>query len=126
MLRQNCKVRFHLAKGKNFGKWQVRRPDGTVDYYDPEATTLVFHSVRNMIRPAGAQKIYEGANKDVCAWLEVENVFAIDLPNSVSRVSAELSFNPRVNPNWMLNGREQNPREFRSGFTKGRRVFVDI
>ena len=35
-VKRNNRLRFHLGKGENFMKWQLRnKEDGILEYYDP-------------------------------------------------------------------------------------------
>ena len=66
------RVRFHLGRGANYMKWQVRDSNGGVRYYDPESVRQVMLNAKLHNRPNVAKKICEGANKTVCAWVECE------------------------------------------------------
>ena len=63
-----------------------------------------------------AKKIYEGANKTVCAWVECDNVDIIDrvIVHSSAR---KVCYNPRVTPNWELDGENVDKSEFDELFT---------
>ena len=98
------KVRFHLAAGEHYRQWQVKHGD-SVQYYKPEECTLhmLICELHNNSRVA--QKIYDGANKEVCAWIECEILSVSDkLPLSVEALEKNLfksiSYNPRIVPFW--------------------------
>ena len=40
------RVRFHLGRGSNYLKWQVKNPSGFVSYHDPSAVRLVMLNAR--------------------------------------------------------------------------------
>jgi len=104
------KVRFHLGRGKNFMKWQVtsnlNTGDGTgakhvVSYVNPQENQLAMLGCKLSLQPTAAQKIHDGANKTVCAWIECEAVQVL----SVNRLKPNeqdyrIKFNPRQSPNW--------------------------
>jgi hypothetical protein len=96
------RVRFHLSKGDNFRKWQIRHPDGTKTYHDPAETTLIMAGcyLRNSRRIA--DRIHAGANKSVCAWVLCRDVTV--RPHSwepqADNLPGEVRFNPRVLPHW--------------------------
>jgi hypothetical protein len=97
------RVRFHLAKGQHYRMWQVRHPDGTKTYHDPDTTCLVMHGcyLRNSRRVA--ERIHAGANKAVCAWVlcrsvQTEAVSPSEPP--VEFADMEVRFNPRILPHW--------------------------
>lgn len=96
------KVRFHLGRGKHFMHWQVKSSEGVVSYVDPQDNQLALVGCKLSVQPTAAQKIHDGANKTVCAWIECEEVQVL----SVDRIKPNqqdyrISFNPRVSPNWI-------------------------
>jgi len=102
------KVRFHLARGKNFMKWQIKYlgtedgRDDRVSYVNPLDNQLAMLGCKLSVQPTAAKKIHDGANKTVCAWIECEEVQVL----SVDRIKPNeqdyrIRFNPRVSPNWI-------------------------
>ncbi|RTK93558.1 MAG: hypothetical protein EKK64_09880 [Neisseriaceae bacterium] len=98
------KIRFNLMRGKNFKKWAIYE-DGEKTYIDPEKynLTLINCTLKNNFEKA--KKIFEGQNKDICAWIECEKIIkskkkTIDLKNRIR-------YNPKINPFW-TNCKEQN------------------
>jgi hypothetical protein len=89
-------VRFHLGKGENFGKWQVRYREATY-YLDPERVSLNMVNCKLRNQPSAAQKIYAGAHKKVCAWIDCEE---LEVGHPVHHVGVPVSYNPRVAPHW--------------------------
>lgn len=89
-------VRFHLGKGENYGKWQVKALHG-VRYYDPATVSLTLLDCQLRNQPATAQKVYDGANKSVCAWVDCNEVL-VDGP--ADHVGLPVSYNPKVAPYW--------------------------
>ena len=100
-IKRNIKVRFHLAKGVNYMKWQVKDSDGTVLFFEPSEVSLNLHNCKLRNRPSTATKIYQGANKEVCAWIECEGYHVTTPPTTVD--NQIVTYNPRVTPNWVLN-----------------------
>lgn len=94
-MASKIQVRFHLAAGENFMKWQVKE-GGRVSYYDPETTNLVLFNARLRNQVGTAKKINEGANKTVCAWVECDRIELTEKP--VHREA--VLYNPRVAPHW--------------------------
>ena len=87
------KVRFHLAEGENYKKWQITDTHfGRVMYFTPNNVELVMFNCRLMNQPGTAEKIYEGANKTVCAW-----VYCKDLMINLKRDIRDF---PAVNAGW--------------------------
>jgi len=100
--QRNIKVRFHLAQGVNFMKWQIKDNKGNVIYLEPSEVSLSLHNCKLVNRPSTAKKIHEGAHKTVCAWIECEG-YNINKPPTVVD-NQIVTYNPRVTPNWVLNG----------------------
>lgn len=89
-------VRFHLGKGENHGKWQVKCMAG-VQYYDPATVSLTLLDCQLRNHPATARKIFDGANKKVCAWVDC-NELLVEGPEP--KAGIPVSYNPRVAPYW--------------------------
>ena len=69
------KVRFHLARGVNFEKWQVKNLDtNEVTYYDPNFVSLKLKGCKLKNSKTVANQIYCGKNKTVCAWIECSDI----------------------------------------------------
>ncbi len=101
---KRIRVRFNLGKGKNFMKWKVEFPDKRVQYYDPATTQLVMFGCQLRNYKKVAEKIYNGANKTVCAWVLCEDIDIrterfIPFDANCDRIR----YNPRIKPNWLLN-----------------------
>ena len=104
------KVRFHLGRGKNFMKWQVtsnlNTGDGTgakhvVSYVNPQENQLAMLGCKLSLQPTAAQKIHDGANKTVCAWIECEAVQVLEVNRlKPNEQDYRIKFNPRQNPEW--------------------------
>ena len=104
------KVRFHLGRGKNFMNWQVtsnlNTGDGTgakhiVSYINPQENQLAMLGCKLSVQPTAAQKIHDGANKTVCAWIECEAVQVLEVNRlKPNEQDYRIKFNPRQSPNW--------------------------
>jgi hypothetical protein len=99
------KVRKHLARGQNYGKWQIKSnvvSIGTI-YVDTSETLLLFGcTLKN--RCATSQRIYDGESKTVCAWVECTSFMVNDVRNSgwLKLDDADYyDFNPRQHPTWL-------------------------
>jgi hypothetical protein len=92
------RVRFHLAKGENFRKWQVRHADGSVTYHDPETTTILMRDCYLRNSRKVAERIHGGENKTVCAWVLCRKVHiwtSTPQPTPEETQIAMVRFNPR-------------------------------
>lgn len=118
------KVRFHLAKGHNFMKWQIK--NGTeVNYETPSDVSLVMFNVKLKNTRATAKKIHDGAFKTVCAWVECEDISVTSQVMCNRDEFSMVSYNPKRNPYWTdVSGKNVDNREFAIAFTDGRSIFV--
>lgn len=104
------KVRFHLGRGEHFMHWQIKSKlntgDGTgakevVSYVDPQDNQLALLGCKLSVQPTAAQKIHDGANKTVCAWIECEAVQVLEVNRlKPNEQDYRIKFNPRQSPNW--------------------------
>ena len=99
------KVRFHLAKGENFMKWQVKCGD-EVEYYSPSVVQLQLENCKLRNQPSTAKKIHNGANKTVCAWIECDKVTVHPLADGFPDAQDFLYYNPKVRPYWHCSQKE--------------------
>jgi len=118
------RVRFHLAHGPNFQNWQVKCGD-SVDYYDPSEYVLHMENCKLRNQPLTAQKIYHGANKTVCAWIECDSVTAVPSGNGMLPAVDFLYYNPKHKPYWHLtSGQNADNTVFDTLSTQGKMVVV--
>ena len=101
---KKIKVRFNLSRGKNYMKWKVEYPNKTVEYHDPKQVQLILTNAQLRNYKKVAEKIYNGANKSVCAWVlcdsvEIKTTDFKELNDSFDRIK----YNPRIKPNWTIN-----------------------
>ena len=122
------KIRFHLARGENFMKWQVRSTDGNVvEYYRPEKEQIAMFNAKLKVQLGTSTKIHEGACKTVCAWVECDDFQVLGQPDFVKPNVNDfyVRFNPRVNPNWVdMHGNIMNDEEYNLIVTQDRSLFV--
>ena len=106
----NYTLRFHLGKGRNYKKWQLKRmsPVGkfalTTNYYEPENFHAILYNCKLRNQEATAKKIHEGMNKTVCAWVQFEDIHLLgdSVPHSLMSLLGEsYRYNPRKQPNWV-------------------------
>ena len=102
---KRIKVRFNLGRGANFMKWKIQYPNGVVEYYTPSEVQLVMKGCQLRNHKGVAQKIFEGGEKVVCAWVLCDS---IEISTSkflqLDTYCHKIKYNPRVQPNWLLNG----------------------
>ena len=101
---RSIKIRFNLGKGKNFMKWKVQYTDGTIEYHSPTDVQLLMHDCTLKNHKKVAQKIFDGGEKVVCAWILCKSLGIKKKDFIQADVSGErVRYNPRVTPHWMLN-----------------------
>ena len=118
------KVRFHLAKGQNFMKWQITEDGGRKSYYDPRDVNLTLYNCVLCNRAKTATTIYEGGNKTVCSWIKCERVKI----EPVTEMSGKCIFyNPRVKPHWFDEAGENiDGQHYETIKTNGKKVLVSL
>ena len=123
MAKNKYQVRFNLGKGKNFMKWKVSYPSGTARYYEPSEVLIIMNGCKLVNQKGTAQKIFDGANKTVCAWVECDGVKVINKVVTQSE-ARQVCYNPRVTPHWVLDNEVVDKVEFEELFTVGKSVRV--
>lgn len=114
-------VRFHLGKGKHYQHWQVKCGAG-VRYYDPAEVSLTMLDCQLRNQPGMAKRIFDGANKSVCAWIDC-NELMIDSPEGTPP-GLPVFYDPRVAPHWRnLTGGNIDGMRLEVLRTKSRSVF---
>jgi hypothetical protein len=103
------RLRYHLGRGENYKKWQIRNRDGSVEYIHPDDIVVALSNARLHNRRKVADKIYQGENKTVCAWIDCEilakgRTIPRDLHLNDSWEKAY--YNPRETPHWKLFGEQ--------------------
>lgn len=120
-MAKKIKVRFNLGRGKNYLKWKVQY-ESEVVYYDPAEITLFMFGCILKNNKSAAEKIHQGANKNVCAWVLCDEVFLgknVELPTGAT----QLKYNPRVQPNWTADGANVDNHQYESIHSDGRKLF---
>lgn len=110
---KSVKVRFNLGAGKNYMKWKVEYPDGKIEYHHPTDVQLVMSECTLRNHKGTAQKIFNGANKTVCAWVLCKEI-EIRTENFEKDNEQRIRYNPRVQPNWVYNGEIVDGKKFDS------------
>jgi hypothetical protein len=120
------KVRFHLAAGENFMKWQIKHPDGTVEFHDPNSVGIIMTGCFLRNQKGTAEKIFEGANKTVCAWVEAKEVTVLPFSEVTVDPENKIGYNPKVTPNWVYKGEDVDGESFTSMYSVGRTLYNKV
>ena len=121
------RIRFHLAKGKNFMKWQVKSPSGEVQFYEPSEVTIFMEGCVLRNQKGTAEKIFGGEDKTVCAWVDAVDLRVVAAPiKNIMSTSAVLHYNPRVLPYWNLDGKDIDKSKHTSLFTSNRHIIKNV
>jgi len=117
------KIRFNLGKGVNFLKWKVTYPSGAVRYYEPSEVVLKLKGCTLRNQKNGAKKIFDGANKFVVAWVDAEKVEVLK-QRQLQVAFDKVSYNPRVVPNWVVNGENADGKKYEAIVSIDRELFL--
>lgn len=117
------RIRFHLAAGEHFMKWQISEKGGDRKYVCPNDHQLVMRGCRLRNRRKTAERICRGEHKTVCAWVECEEIEIVPAA-TVGAASSPVSYNPRVAPHWVHDDQDVDGRTFPLLTTNGRGIFL--
>ena len=120
---KSIKVRFNLGRGKNYLKWKVTHPDNSVIYYSPDEVQLVMTECTFKNHKSTAQKIYDGGNKTVCAWVLCKDI-KIYTGKPITDETKKVRYNPRVQPNWLYDGKVMDNETSTQLHTIDRGVYI--
>lgn len=101
-------IRKHLSKGKNFGFWQIRgyitdsKQGAEIEYVNPATHSIELVNCLLYNKINAAKKIFEGGEKNPCAYIIFQEYKVIERQNEMGAV--EVSFNPKKCPNWLVGG----------------------
>ena len=124
-MKNKYQIRFNLGTGENYMKWKITSPKGNVQYLEPTEVTIFMENCKLVNQKASATKIYEGANKVVCAWVEADNVTTYHkMPNDFVEGGKAVTYNPRVTPNWVMEGADVDKQNVGDLITIDRNIFT--
>lgn len=109
---KSFKVRFNLGRGPNYMKWKVQHPDGKIEYFRPTEVQLIMEDCTLKNQKNTALKIFNGANKTVCAWVLCKH-FEIKREKFIKdNQEKRLRYNPRVCPQWTYKNQMMDGKTF--------------
>lgn len=128
-MKTHNEVRFHLAAGENYRKWQVKvlmgRWQVRVYYLDPSMHRLEMRGCRLVNKINKARKVHDRGVKDVSGWIRCDEVLTSEAPvEGLER----LFYNPIKDVNWRREGDAGDfawdDTEYATLVTEGRQVYI--
>ena len=120
----NIKVRFNLSRGKNYMKWKIAYPDGNIEYLDPNKVDLLMKKCKLRNSQKTAQKIFDGENKTVCAWILCDDLVISENPKEPLEENGRLRYNPRLKPNWDFRDVNVDGKQFNVIESRGSKLYI--
>lgn len=123
------KLRFHLGRGKHYMHWQHTFGEDKT-YTDPETDYgSTYLDIKLVSSKTTAQKIHDGDNKTVCAWMQFKSNWPDfeELDETDMSEFIKISYNPREAPHWTCReypGSDLDGMEFGIAKVRGRNIFV--
>lgn len=119
---RTIRVRFNLGKGDKYMKWKIEESGKESIYLDPNVVTLKMYNCRLYNQPSVAKRIFDGANKTVCSWVQCER---IEFSTEKESITGEpVSYNPRLAPYWLYNGEKADGQTFGLIVSNGRKLLT--
>lgn len=109
---KRIKVRFNLRRGENFMKWKVVYPNGDIEYISPTDFQIQMIGCQAKNSKKTSQKIFDGGEKVVCAWILCDELRVRSSNFYNEKDAKRLSYNPRVTPNWVCEGKNVDNGNF--------------
>ena len=121
------RVRFHLAKGDDYMKWQVfDKKNNRKQYFEPDLWSIEMIDCELGNYPTTAKKIHDGANKTVCAWVSCDDFRAwrVEVLKPSIDGLTHYKYNPRKNPHWFTDTHNnRDGMKFKTMITDNRAVY---
>lgn len=122
-------IRRHLSKGKNFGFWQIRgyisdsKQGAEVEYVNPETHSLILENCLLYNKVNESLKIFNGGEKNPCAYIIFEKYSVIE-KTDLQGNPINISFNPKKNPNWLIDNQNADFKVIETIITNGSKLFL--
>ena len=121
-MKNKIKVRFNLGRGINYRKWKVEYPNMKPQYFDPNEVKLIMEGCLLKNYKKVSQRIFDGSYKTVCSWIICDKILVVAPELYVG--GKTVSFNPRVEPNWVYDGKDADNFMFPCITSNGRELYV--
>lgn len=128
-MKTHMEVRFHLLKGQNFRKWQVKVMQGrkkiSAHYFDPSEVQLEMHGCRLANDLKKAMKVNREQSKDVSGAVHCDEVILTQVPTEGLE---RIFYNPIRDIHWRRESDEGefawDGTEYQTLVTQGRQVYI--
>ncbi len=118
---KRIKVRFHLGAGPHYKHWRIEYPNGDVQFISPEKCNMTLYNCQLHNRKGTAAGIHAGGEKVVCAW-----IWCTEIRTYVLRgTGTSVSYNPRVTPNWLVNGLNADNNQYDKIEVVGKNLYIN-
>jgi hypothetical protein len=105
-------------------KWKIdycgEKPN---EYIDPVINQLFMSNCKLVNRRSAADKIFNGAHKTVCAWIECDSVI-VQQRTEKAEEQKLLTYNPKIMPYWIFEGRNADNIEVPIIYSIGRKLYI--
>jgi len=105
-------------------KWRIEDvTTKNVWFFEPSEFEAVIINGKLYNQKSAANKINQGSNKTVCAWIMAEDVVMYSTENIWMK--GQVSYNPRLMPHWIdNNGNNVDKQEFAEMHIVERKIFT--
>ena len=118
------KLKFYLARGPHYRCWQIRRSNNEELYFSPEECSLILDDCLLTNKINVAQKTFEGANRQPCAWVRCHSYQQVKAIEDLDRYQ-QIRYNPKVAPYWRdIRGSNIDKCRYASIVTVGSKIYA--
>lgn len=119
------KLKFYLARGSHYRCWQIRGNNKEELYFNPDKYSLILTDCLLTNKINVAQKTFNGANRQPCAWVKCSKYCEVRPIEDLDRYQ-QIHYNPKVAPYWR-DGRGNNidSHKYTSVITAGSKIYAE-
>ena len=119
------KVRFNLRRGKNYKKWKIDYGNNNVICHSIDEVFLIMKNCVLSNNTKIANKIFNGANKNVCSFIVCDDIEIILKTDTIlEKNDLELKYNPKVNPYWIFNDVNYDNKTISELYTVSNKIYI--
>tara|TARA_R100000656_G_scaffold124946_1_gene104527 strand:+ start:1167 stop:1547 length:381 start_codon:yes stop_codon:yes gene_type:complete len=121
------RIRYNLGRGDNYKKWKIDYLNSAgkkVHIHLNEDVGLTLEKPVLINKRSYADKIYAGANKRVCAWIECKDI-KIGAVTKAHHELVAVIYNPRIKPYWHTeNGLNLDGKSLQRIIIKDKKLYI--